>query len=137
MIDRLSPLRILKATTIALVGSLIGNETIRMLTATTYGISPAFIPLEHGKIVFFTILGTVGAAIVRIAVHRSRQPARLFEIIAVIGLAVSIIPDILILSNPFPGTSLAEVVALMCMHVVTAAICIGVLRLPSGHRQTT
>jgi hypothetical protein len=89
----------------------------------------AFSPLGVGPIGFFTFVGALGAVIVFALLGRfARRPVRLFRIVAITVLVLSLIPDILMLSQPlFPSTTPASVTVLMCLHVVVAAICVGML----------
>ncbi len=89
----------------------------------------AFLPLGAGPIGFFTFIGSLGAVIVFALLGRfTRRPIRLFRIVAVVVLVLSLIPDLLMLSQPmFPSTTPTGVVVLMCLHVVVAAICVGML----------
>jgi len=51
-----------------------------------------------------------------------------FRRIALVALAVSFVPDLLLLvASPFPGTSVIAVATLMVMHVVAWAISVGIL----------
>ena len=75
------------------------------------------------------MIGAIGAVIVFALLLRwAKQPIRLFQRIAWVVLLVSLIPDLLLpFLGLFPGTTFAEVVALIVMHVATGLICIGVL----------
>jgi hypothetical protein len=78
--------------------------------------------------VFFTIIGVVAATVVyAIMQRRAHQPRRTFTRVALIALAVSLLPDIALLASDQPGASAAAVGTLMAMHFVAAAVCIVVL----------
>ncbi len=89
----------------------------------------AFSPLGAGPIGFFTFIGALGAVIVFALLGRfTRRPIRLFRIVAIIVLVLSLLPDLLMLAQPlFPSTTPTGVAVLMCLHVVAAAICVGML----------
>ena len=115
--------QLLLAALIAIVGSVIVNTVIR---AIALALLPAgFIQLQMPPIIIaFTIFGTIGATIVFALINRfARNPIRLFRIVALVVLVLTLIPDLLLLSSP--TANLVSVATLMVMHVVTCLICIG------------
>ena len=112
---------IVAATVVNVVLALVANALIPGLAA--------FLPLGAGPIGFFTFIGALGAVIVFALLGRfTQRPIHLFRIVAIIILVLSLIPDLLMLSQPlFPSTTPAGVAILMCLHVVAAAICVGML----------
>ena len=74
-------------------------------------------------------MGVLGAVIVFAIVARfAKRPIRLFRIIGVVVLVLSLLPDLGLLNgNAMPGTSLGSVIALMLMHVAAGAIAIWLL----------
>ena len=86
-------------------------------------------PLSQAAPIVFTLFGVLGAVIVFALVGRfSRRPLRLFRRIALVTLVVTFVPDILMLVTGFnPGTTLANVIVLMLMHVVAWAISVYML----------
>lgn len=114
---------------LVIVLSIAGNAIVRTIAMALFAIPPEFEPLAWPRFTFFTVIGAVGATIVFAIVARfSRRPMRLFRIIALIVLLISFLPDVgLLTGRPFPGITVPGVVSLMVMHVVSAAIAVGLL----------
>ena len=127
--ERVSYRRLLWVGPLAIVASVIANQIVRVLALALFDISPEFPPLQVGPPIMFTIMGVLGAIIVYAIVGRfSRRPIRVFRSIALAVLLLSFLPDIgLLRSNMLPGTSLAAVLTLATMHVVTWAITVWML----------
>ena len=117
--------RLFLASLLAIVGSVIVNVLIRLITLALLPIPRDFIQLQiPALIIVFTIFGTVGATIVFALMNRfARNPKRLFRIVALVVLVLTLIPDLLLLSSP--TANLVSVITLMVMHIVTCFICIG------------
>lgn len=114
---------------LAIVVSIVANLIVRVIAVSVLGVSEEFPPLGWAPPIMFTIIGVLGATIVFAIVARaSKRPVALFRTIALVVLVISLVPDILLwTSNAMPGTSLAAVLALMLMHVITWAITITLL----------
>src|SRR3954453_4372093 len=117
--ERVASGRLLKAGALAIVASVIANLIIRIIAVNVLGIGQEFPPLSWGPPIVFTIMGVLGATIVFAIIARfAKRPIRLFRIIALVVLVLSLLPDIgLLSSNAMPGTSLGSVGALMLMHL--------------------
>jgi hypothetical protein len=127
--ERVSLSRLLWVGPLTIVAATIVSVIIQQLAAAVLRPDPAFMPLSLMPPIIFTIVGVLGAVIVFALVARfARNPIPLFQRIALITLVVTFIPDILMLITGFnPGTNLANVLALMLMHVVAWAITVGML----------
>jgi hypothetical protein len=114
---------------LTIVAAIVANVLIRQIATAVLQPDPMFMPLSFPVPIVFTFIGVLGAVIVYALVARfSRRPIRLFRRIALITLLVSFIPDILMLITGFnPGTTAANVVVLMLMHVVAWAISVQML----------
>lgn len=89
-------------------------------------IDPAFIELQAGSVALFTsVLCTAAVAVFALVARFSRQPLQTFRVVAAVALALSWLPDLLILSEPAATT--AGVAALMLLHVVAAAAVVWTL----------
>jgi hypothetical protein len=110
---------------LAVVATVAANLIVRLAALALFDIRPNFPPLSNaGPTVAFTIIGTSGAVIVFAIISRfARRPVRLFRIIAAIVLLISFLPDVRML----PFESAAAVGTLMLMHVVAAAVSVGML----------
>jgi hypothetical protein len=127
--ERVSLSRLLWVGPLTIVVATIASFIIQQLAVAVLRPDPAFMPLTLMPPIIFTIVGVLGAVIVFALVARfARNPIPLFRRIALITLAVTFIPDILMLITGFnPGTNLANVLVLMLMHVVAWAITVGML----------
>jgi hypothetical protein len=121
--------QLLKIGALAIGASLVANLLIRIIAVSVLGIGEGFMPLSWGPPIVFTIMGVLGAIIVFAIIARfAKRPIRLFRIIGVVFLVLSLLPDIgLLNSNAMPGTSLSAVLTLMLMHVAAGAITIWLL----------
>ncbi|MCP5093963.1 MAG: hypothetical protein GY943_00260 [Chloroflexi bacterium] len=102
------------------------NLIVGFLAKAIAPISPAFLPLGTIRYTIFTGIGMVGGVIVYgVLANRSKTPVRTFQRIAWIFLAVSMIPDLLLLGvDMMPDTNVAAVITLMVMHFTVGIIAI-------------
>ncbi len=97
---------------------------VRMIAVIVFDIPSDFQPLTLGPVVVSSIVGALGATIVFAVVGRfARRPIRLFRIIAVVVLLLSFLNPLVAL----PGASLSVLLTLEFMHIVVAAISVGLL----------
>jgi hypothetical protein len=127
--ERIASGRLLKVGALAIGASVVANLIIRIIFVNLLGIGKEFPPLGWGPPIIFTIMGVLGALIVFAIIARfGKRPIRLFRIIALVVLVLSLLPDLgLLNANTMPGTSLGSVIALMLMHVTAGAITIWLL----------
>ena len=111
-----------------ILGAVAANLVVRAAGLGAVDVPPEFEPLATaGPTVFLTVVG-VGAGLgVAVAVDkRSERPVPLFQRIVVVALLVSLLPDLLMLtdggSQAFPGATVPAVVILMVQHVAAAAV---------------
>ncbi|MFC1439811.1 DUF6069 family protein [Streptacidiphilus sp. N1-10] len=107
---------------VIVVGGLL--DTAIAAIAHSAGASRQFKPLEAGSYSSFTafgvLIGAAGWAIVR---RRARDPRALLVRLAPLVLALSFIPDLLLLAVSAQADA-AAVIALLAMHIVVAACAI-------------
>ena len=126
--ERVSLKRLLWAGPLAIIAALIANGLIRALVLAVMDVPADFIPLQSPSAYALTFVGVLGAVIAFAIVGRlSRRPVRTFQIIAVIVLILSFLPDIGLLASGAPGATLPSILVLMFMHVVAAVIAVWVL----------
>jgi hypothetical protein len=132
--ERVALNRLLWVGPLAILVATVANVILQQIAVAALQPDPAFMPLTLMPPIVFTVVGVLGAAIVYALVGCfSRQPVRLFRRIALVTLVVSFIPDILMLITGFnPGTTLANVVVLILMHIVAWAIAVGMLTRLAG-----
>lgn len=121
--------RLLWAGPLTIVVATIASVLIQQIAVALLNPDPAFLPLTMAPPIAFTVIGVLGAVVVFGLIGRfSKNPVALFQRVALIVLIVSFIPDIMMLVTGFnPGTTLANVVVLMIMHVVAWAITVQML----------
>lgn len=89
-------------------------------------INPAFVELQAQSIAIVTSpLCAMAVAVFALVAWLSRRPVQTFRVVAAVALVLSWIPDLLLL--PQPGATVANVVALMALHVVAAATVVWTL----------
>lgn len=118
----------LTATAAALVATLLARFIIGLFVP----LAPEFPPFSYGSIAFFTILFClIGVGIFALINRLARQPLRTFNIVAVIGFFVTLLPDLAGMANPagfpFPGGSVSNFAILIFFHVVAAVAFLWVL----------
>jgi Family of unknown function (DUF6069) len=114
---------------LAIVAATAVNVLIGYLAVTFLDILKLFFPLNgYDTIVPFTVIGVAAATGVYALITRySRSPMRLFLQIAGTALALSFVPDILLLVFSAPGATPISVGVLMLMHVAAFLVSVGVL----------
>jgi len=107
------------------------NLIVRAIAFALLPLSATFAPLAWQSVILFTVVGVALACGVYALVRRfSRRAVRVYTLIAVIALLISLIPDVLILSNPVAfeaDTTMPEVAVMMVCHAVAAIVSIVML----------
>jgi len=116
-------------TALVLVGAIVAAIVINAIiawVATAFGAPAGYGPLSLPAQALFTIVGVVAGWVGwRFISARARDPRRVLRILVPLVVAVSLIPDLLLLAFPvIPGTTPAAVMALMLMHLVVAACAV-------------
>jgi hypothetical protein len=121
--------RLLWVGPLTIVVAILANAIIWQIAVAILQPDPLFVPLSMPAPIFFTLFGVLGAVIVFALVGRfSQRPIWLFNRIAFVTLLITFIPDVLMLLTGFnPGTMVANVLALMLMHIVAWAITVYML----------
>lgn len=114
---------------LAVILSLVANAVVRTIAAMAFNVSPEFTPFTWGQFIVLDVAGVIGAVIAFAIVGKfSGRPIRAFRRISVVALILSWLPDFgLLAASPYPGTTVQAVGSLMFMHVVAAAISVGLL----------
>ena len=116
-------------TALVLVAAIVVAVVINALiawAATALGAPAGYGPLSLPAQALFTIIGVlVGWVGWRLILARTRDPRRVLRILVPLVVALSLIPDLLLLAFPvIPGSTPAAVIALMLMHLVVAACAV-------------
>ena len=114
----------LRTGAVAGVIAAVTNVVISVIARGPLGARDDFIPLTPGPIVMWTIIGSIiGAVGWRLIVNTSARSRTLLNILVPTVLVLSFIPDVVLLAtDSTAGQTTAGVLALMVMHVITAAI---------------
>jgi uncharacterized protein DUF6069 len=114
------PLTVLTAT----IGVLIVRAIARAILPSPYapGLEMILLPI------ILTLVLCTGAVLVFALVGRfAKNPARTYLMIASIFLVISFLPDLAVVSAPFPGAGWPYSITLMTMHVVAGFITVFML----------
>lgn len=120
--------RVMLAGGVAIVGSVIANLIVYWVGGMIAQPNPDFTPLASPMptIIFTTLFLVVATAVYAVINAFTRNPVRVWTIVAWIALLVGLIPDIMLIVNPAPspmGTpTLGAVLVLIVMHFVAFAI---------------
>ncbi len=118
---------------IAIVGSVVANLLVGWLGKLIFSVSPAFLPLTPPPTIIFTTLYLVAATAVYAVINLfAANPPRVFNLVALVAVILSLIPNVLMLVNPsamplpVPAESITfgAVLVLMIQHVVAYAITV-------------
>jgi hypothetical protein len=118
--ERVALKRLLWAGPLGVALAAAANEVARRAAiALVTGASADYLALDASAVLMMTVLFTVAAVGVFAAIARlSIQPIRTYQIVAVVALALSVLPDLMLLNEP--GTTGGDVVALIVLHAVAA-----------------
>lgn len=123
--------QILKAGAVAVAGSVIANVTLLLILTPLLSLSSTFLPFGVGPIAFFTAFYIILAVVLFWLLARfTKQPVRLFTILAVAGFVLTAIPNLTLAANPagapFPGAA-SDFLTLLIFHVPPFAITLWAL----------
>ena len=123
--------RLLRRGLLAAVLVAVANTLVLVIASSLFGavVVPPDETLTLGPVVAASAIGAVGAAIVLGIIGRfSRHPIRVFRVTALVVLLLSLVPI------PLQGVAGSSAGALTLMHVLAAAIVVGVLTTTRGGR---
>lgn len=117
------------AIAVAAAGSVAANAVIAAV-ARALGAPGTFQPLTPAVFVLWTVVGTVvGALGWRLVARRAARPARTLARLVVVVVALSLVPDVAVyVTRSLPGTTGTGVLALVAMHLATAAVAVTAYR---------
>ena len=111
-----------------IVAAVTANVLVYAAGSPVVGYDPGFVVLANvsGTIIFTVFPAIVAVPLYAALVRWTRRPERTFTIISAVVLAVSLVPDITYIPT-VPGASSGQTAILMLMHVVAAAVIVGLL----------
>jgi len=120
--------RLLWVGPLTVLASIAGVLIVRVLAVAILHPDPT--PMSLGWVLptVFTLILVTGAVLVFAVVARfAKNPIRTYQIIALVFLLLSFLPDIGFAQSPMPGANWPNAFALMVMHVAAWAICVTML----------
>jgi hypothetical protein len=110
------------------VAAVVANVLVYFLGIAVVTVDPRFIVLTTVQpTIMFTLVPAIGAVLLYAVLLRfANNPARLFTWIAVVGLVVSLIPDLAYIPS-VAGATVGQTALLMLMHVVAAIVIVWML----------
>lgn len=120
------------AALVAIVASVVANVVTLLVLRPLLNLPVDFPPLQIPPIAIFTTVGVVlGALTLAIISRVARQPIRVFNIVAVVALLISLIPNVLSMLNPasapLPGGTSFLYGILIVFHIVAAVVSVPLL----------
>ncbi len=116
--------RLLRRGLVATVLAAVANALVLVIASSLFGavVVPPGETLTLGPVIAASAIGAVGAAVVLGIIGRfSRRPIPVFRVIALVVLLLSLVPI------PLQGVAGPSAGVLALMHVLAAAIVVGVL----------
>jgi hypothetical protein len=99
------------------------NALVRAGAVALFDVPARFEPLMLEEIVLSTVIGVAGATgVYAIVGWLAKRPIRIFRILAGVALLLSFVPPL-----SLPGVSIPIILTLGLMHIVAAAISVGLL----------
>ena len=115
---------------LTLIVAALVNSLIRTLAVAFLGVPENFaslqLPSVIGSTIFFVLLALLAFALVS---RFARRPIQFYRVLALIALCLSLLTPIMALTGlfPAPGMNLPVFWTMITMHIVTAAIVVGLL----------
>lgn len=122
--------RLLWVWPLAVAASVVAVLVVRVIAYMLFPLpSPeAFPPLSwSGPIIFTVVLVSLAVFVFAFVVGRSAHPRRAYRRIALIALVVSMIPDVMLVTNGQPPAPWPAAIVLMMMHVAAWLVTVEVL----------
>ncbi|EFH83281.1 DUF6069 family protein [Ktedonobacter racemifer] len=115
---------------LTLIVAALVNSLIRTLAVAFLGVPESFaslqLPSVIGSTIFFVLLALLAFALVS---RFARRPIQFYRVLALIALCFSLLTPIMALTGlfPAPGMNLPIFWTMLAMHIITAAIVVGLL----------
>lgn len=110
------------------VASVAANALVYFIGGAFITYDPLFLPLvDVSGAIFFTLpAAIVAVALYAVLLRFARRPARTFTIVSAVVFVVTLIPDLTYIPT-VPGATAAQTATLVLMHIVAAAVIVGML----------
>ncbi len=126
--EQLAPRKLWWIGPVTIVVAAIINLIIRSIAVAFLGVPETFLYLQPASIIGSTIIFLLLALLAFVIVIRTaRAPIRFYRILALILLLISLLTPIMALTGlmPTPGMNLPIFWTMIAMHIVSAAITVG------------
>ncbi len=126
--EQLAPRKLWWIGPVTIVVAAIINLIIRSIAVAFLGVPETFLYLQPASIIGSTIVFLLLALLAFVIVIRTaRAPIRFYRILALILLLISLLTPIMALTGlmPTPGMNLPIFWTMIAMHIVSAAITVG------------
>lgn len=126
--EHVAPRKLLWVGPLAIVIAAITNMIVRTIAVAFFGIPATFQYLQAPFIISSTIIFLLLALLAFVLVNRfARHPIQFYRILALVALLVSFLSPIMALVDlfPAPGMNLHIFWTMIVMHIVSAAIVVG------------
>lgn len=122
---------------LTIVSAIIANLVVRTIAVAFFGVSETFQYFQATDLIGSTIIYLLLALSAFVLVSRfSRQPMRFYRVLALVALLLSLFIPAMALNGllPIPGMNTHIFWTMIVMHIVSAAIVVGLLTLPTHHQ---
>ena len=113
---------------LTVLAAVAANVIVYFIGSALIGYDPEFIVLSYvsGPIIFTVVPAIIAVLLYAVLLRFTRNPARIFTIVAAIVLVLSVIPDFTYIPS-VPGSSNAQIAVLVLMHAVAAVVIVSML----------
>lgn len=115
---------------LTLIVTALVNSFIRTLAVAFLGVPESFASLQLPSVIGSTIFFVLLALLAFVLVNRfARRPIQFYRVLALIALCLSLLTPIMALTGlfPAPGMNLPIFWTMLTMHIITAAVVVGLL----------
>lgn len=113
---------------LAITMAVVANSVIRSIAVVFFGISETFSYLQIPSVIGSTVVFLLLALLVFVVVcHVARRPIQFYRLLALVVLCISLLSPVMALVGvfPAPGMNLSVFWTMVTMHIVSAAIAVG------------
>ncbi|GHO57995.1 DUF6069 family protein [Ktedonobacter robiniae] len=115
---------------LTLIVAALVNSLIRTLAVAFLGVPESFASLQLPSVIGSTIFFVLLALLAFVLVSRfAQRPIQFYRVLALIALCLSLLTPIMALTGlfPAPGMNLPIFWTMLTMHIITAALVVGLL----------
>jgi hypothetical protein len=128
--EQVAPRKLVWVGPLTIISAIIVNLIIRSIAIALFGAPAAFHYMQASYIIGGTIVYLLMALLAFVLVGRfARRPIQFYRWLALVALCVSLLTPVMALTGALatPGMNLSIFWTMIAMHIVTAAITVGLL----------